>query len=281
MSDTPSERTYVLGNDPEELVRLDRQAALLDGPTRQLLRAAGIAPGMRVLDLGTGLGHVARAVGEFVGPAGSVVALDNVAAVLAAARQRTEEAGARNVKYVEGDVTAWQAEAPFDAIVGRLLLFHVADPIAVVRHHLQNLKPGGLFVAIDYDIGASRTEPPVPQAEEVIRWVLAAFRAAGAWPTIGARLGVILEDAGLTRITSFGVQAYLPSRGASGAGGAALLASVVRTLAPTIVQRGIATAQQLDLPNLQRRIEDATRAMDAVVLPPTLAGAWGYVPGPS
>ena len=274
MSDTPSERTYVLGNDPEELVRLDRQAALIDGPTRQLLRAAGIAPGMRVLDLGTGLGHVARAVGEFVGPAGSVVALDNVAAVVAAARQRTVEAGAGNVQYVEGDVTTWQAEAPFDAIVGRLLLFHVADPIAVVRHHLQNLKPGGLFVAIDYDIGASRTEPPVPLAEDVIRWVLAAFRAAGAWPTIGARLGVILEDAGLTRITSFGVQAYLPSRGA---GGAALLAGVVRTLAPTIVQRGIATSQELDLPNLQRRIEDATRAVDAVVLPPTLAGAWGYL----
>jgi hypothetical protein len=41
VSDTPLERTYVLGNEPEELVRLDRQAALLDGPTRQLPQAHG------------------------------------------------------------------------------------------------------------------------------------------------------------------------------------------------------------------------------------------------
>ena len=55
-----------------------------------------------------------------------------------------------------------------------------------------------------------------------------------------------------------------------------MLAGVVRTLAPTIVQRGIATSQELDLPNLQRRIEDAARAADAVILLPTRAGAWGY-----
>ena len=60
-----------------------------------------------------------------------------------------------------------------------------------------------------------------------------------------------------------------------------MLAAVVRTLAPTIVQRGIATPEELDLPNLQRRIDDATRAVDAVVVPPTVAGAWGYTPAPS
>jgi len=278
VSDTPSERTYVLGNDPEELVRLDRQAALIDRPTRQLLQAAGIAPGMNVLDLGTGLGHVARIVAEFVGQAGSVVALDNVAGVLDAARHRTEEGGAMNVTFSQGDVTTWRADTPFDAIVCRLLLFHVADPVAVVRHHLQNLKPGGLFVAIDYDIGASRTEPPIPAVDDVIGWVDAAFRAAGAWPRIGARLGVILEEVGLARVTSFGLQTYLPSRTPAGA---ALLAGVAHTLAPTIVQHGIATPEELDLPNLQQRVQDAVRAVDAVVLPPTVAGAWGYVPAPS
>ena len=219
----------MLGSDPEELVRLDRQAAAIDGPTRQLLRAAGIAPGMRVLDLGTGLGHVARITGEFVGPAGSVVALDNVGAVLAAARQRTDEAGTRNVRSVEGDVTRWQAEAPFDAIVGRLLLFHVADPIAVVRHHLQNLKPGRLFVAIDCGIGASRTEPPVPRT--------------GSSNPLGAggvsRRRRMADNRRAARCDSrgcrayphhlLGVQACCPSRGA---GGAAMLAGVVHARSP-------------------------------------------------
>ncbi len=268
-----TEQRYVLGSETEELERLDRQAASIERPTRQLLQTSGITPGMRALDLGTGLGHVARILGELVGPTGSVVGLDNAAGVLAAARQRTEAAGASHVTFTQGDVTTWRAESPFDVITGRLLLFHVADPVAVVRHHLQNLKPGGLFVAIDFDIGSCRTEPPVPFADEVIRWVREAFRAAGAWPHIGARLGIILEDAGLTRITSFGLQPYVPARSGNGA---ALLAAVTRTLAPTIVKHGIATEADVDLPTLQRRIEEAMRAADAVILLPTVSGAWGH-----
>ena len=269
-----SEQRYVLGSDAEELERLERQAASIERPTRQLLQAAGISPGARALDLGTGLGHVARILGELVGPGGSVVGLDNAPGVLEAARQRTEAAGVSHVTFTQGDVTTWRAESPFDVIAGRLLLFHTADPVAVVRHHLQNLKPGGVFVAIDFDIGACRTEPPVAFVDEVIRWVRAAFRAAGAWPHIGARLGLILEDAGLTRITSFGLQPYVPARSGNGA---ALLAAVTRTLGPAIIQHGIASEAELDLPNLQRRLEETTRAADAVVLLPTVSGAWGYV----
>ena len=62
-----SEGTYVLGNHPEELARLDRQAAAIDRPTRLLLQAARITPGTRVLDLGTGLGHVAQIAGSSSG----------------------------------------------------------------------------------------------------------------------------------------------------------------------------------------------------------------------
>ena len=67
---------YVLGNQAQELARLDAQAALLERPTRLLLRASGLEAGMRVLDLGTGLGHVAQLVAELVGHGGSVVGLD-------------------------------------------------------------------------------------------------------------------------------------------------------------------------------------------------------------
>ena len=58
---------YALGSSDEEIACLDAQSASIVAPTRLLLRAAGIGPGMRVLDLGTGLGHVARLVAELVG----------------------------------------------------------------------------------------------------------------------------------------------------------------------------------------------------------------------
>ena len=272
-SDAPAPRRYVLGHNPEELARLDHQAGAIERPTRILLQAAGLAPGMRVLDLGTGLGHVARIVAEMVGPNGEVVGIDRAADALDVARDRARQAGVANVSFLEGDATAWRADAPFDVIVERLVLFHAADPAEMVRHHAAtNLRVGGTFVAIDYDIGASRAEPPVPMIGEGLEWVQRAFRAAGAWPRIGARLGRILDAAGLTNVRTFGVQGYLAPHDPAGH---ILLASVVRSLSPAILQHGIATAEEMGLPTLQQRIADALREADAVLLPPTVAGAWG------
>src|SRR5262245_55132991 len=95
---------YVLGNAAPELARLDFQANLIDAPTRLLLREAGLRPGMRVLDLGTGLGHVARIVRSFVGETGSVVGIDQSAEALAVAQQRLSQEEQKNVSFVAGDV---------------------------------------------------------------------------------------------------------------------------------------------------------------------------------
>jgi hypothetical protein len=103
-------------------------------------------------------------------------------------------------------------------------------------------------------------------------WVKQAFSAAGASPMIGARLGPILMQAGLENVKTFGVQAYIPPRDPTGA---ALLAGVVRSLAGEITRRGIATAEEVDIDTLERRIADELERNDAVLLPPTVAGAWG------
>jgi hypothetical protein len=110
---------------------------------------------------------------------------------------------------------------------------------------------------------------------EAARWIHDAFRAAGAWPRIGARLGLILEDAGLVRVATFGVQPYLSPRQPQGA---ALLAGVVRSMAPAIVAHGIATADELQLDTLEQRLVDQVQQSAAVMLTPTVAGAWGYAP---
>jgi ubiquinone/menaquinone biosynthesis C-methylase UbiE len=272
---TGSKQQYVLGNAEQELARLDHQAGTIERPTRLFLQAAGLKAGMRVVDLGSGLGHVARLAGELVGPTGSVLGIDQSQDALAVARVRTERAGMSHVHFVQDDVTTWRSPEPVDAIVCRLLLFHVADPAAVVRHHLDNLRPGAMFLAIDFDLGGARFEPPVALLEETVGWVEKAFRAAGAWPRIGARLGVLLEEAGFSRVTTFGVQPYISFLDRNGP---AFLAGVVRSLAPAIIRHGIATAEQLQVATLEARITEAVRQAGAVILPPTVAGAWGYSP---
>ena len=159
--------------------------------------------------------------------------------------------------------------------LGRLLLFHVPDPIRVVRHHVANLRQGGRFVAIDSDIGSARCEPPVPLFTDAISWICDAFVAAGATPTIGARLGTILEDAALCDVATLGIQGYLPPRSPDGP---ALIAGVLHTLADAIVRQGIASREQMGLDTLQQRLADALTRDRAVLLPPTLAGAWGRKP---
>jgi hypothetical protein len=99
-----------------------------------------------------------------------------------------------------------------------------------------------------------------------------AFRAAGTSPTIGARLGPILEAAGLHDVATFGIQNYLPPGNPAGPG---MLAGVARSLVDAIVGHGIASAEQIGAAALEQRIGEALRREQAVLLPPTLVGAWG------
>src|SRR5437870_10647016 len=68
-----SPTSYVLGYTNSEHERLIRQAARIAPVTERLFREAGIGPGQRVLDLGSGVGDVAMLAARIVGPSGEVV----------------------------------------------------------------------------------------------------------------------------------------------------------------------------------------------------------------
>ena len=72
-----TQQRYVLGHAPEELRRLILQAGILRPITARLLHDAGIGPGMRVLDLGCGVGDVTMLLADMVGPSGSIVGIDH------------------------------------------------------------------------------------------------------------------------------------------------------------------------------------------------------------
>ena len=94
MSDAKSVH-YVLGHAPQELARLERQAAISSGPRMALLERCGIAPGQRVLDLGCGAGDVTLLVSDFVGPTGHVIGVDRASEAVASARGRAAAMGRR------------------------------------------------------------------------------------------------------------------------------------------------------------------------------------------
>ena len=87
----------MLGRSPGETRRLQLQSEFLSGPTNQLLRMAGIGPGMRILDVGCGLGDVTMMAARLAGASGSVIGADTDADMLAAAERRAADAGLGNV----------------------------------------------------------------------------------------------------------------------------------------------------------------------------------------
>jgi uncharacterized protein YhfF len=118
---------YLLGNTDAEHERLIRQAVRLAPVTEGFFREAGIGPGQRVLDLGSGVGDVAMLAARLVGPTGEVVGVERDARSIARAKSRALEAGLQNVRFMECDVTAISSDTSFDAAVGRYILQFLPD----------------------------------------------------------------------------------------------------------------------------------------------------------
>src|SRR5215472_724296 len=113
---------YVLGSTDAEHERLIRQASRLAPLTERVFRDAGIGPGQRVLDLGSGVGDVAFLAARIVGPAGEVIGVERDSCSISRARTRVMNAGLPNVTFVESDISQLPTGRLFDAVLGRFIL---------------------------------------------------------------------------------------------------------------------------------------------------------------
>jgi 2-polyprenyl-3-methyl-5-hydroxy-6-metoxy-1,4-benzoquinol methylase len=142
---THKQAHYVLGHTPVEQQRLIKQARFLAPATEHFLDDAGVGTGMRVLDIGCGMGDVSMLLARRVGPQGLVVSIDLDQASLDTARERATAAGLANTRFHRADVATFRDAEPFDAIVGRLVLEFLPDPIAIICRLSHLLRPDGVM----------------------------------------------------------------------------------------------------------------------------------------
>ena len=107
-----------------------------------LLRAAHIAPGMRVLDIAAGTGIAAEAALGIVGPAGHVTAADFSPAMVEKARERLARANNASVAVEDGQALSF-SDQTFDAVLCSLGLMFFPDPPRGVAEFHRVLRPGG------------------------------------------------------------------------------------------------------------------------------------------
>src|SRR5258708_33972807 len=92
-------RDYALGYTASEHERLIRQATRIAPYTERLFREAGIGPGQRVLDLGSGVGDVSMLLARIVGPSGEVVGIERDGYSIARANARVADHGLANISF--------------------------------------------------------------------------------------------------------------------------------------------------------------------------------------
>lgn len=266
--------TYALGRSEDEYQRLTEQAAFFRPLTERLFREAGISPGMRVLDVGSGAGDVAFLVSELVGSTGEVVGIDLDGKALQKARERASLLKLSNVTFVEGDVRETELSGEFDAVVGRLILLYFADPLNGLSTIVRRIKKGGIVAFHEMDMNQDFTVFSYPVESiwnDTARTVIQTFSGAGMHIRMGRLLMKTFLDAGLSFPS-------LIEEAVTGGGpdftGYSWMANTLRNIAPLTEKLGIATVAELELDSLIDRIRDDAVARQIMVSSPPMVGAY-------
>jgi SAM-dependent methyltransferase len=190
---------YVMGHTDRERRRLSVQAAVLNPLTDSFLRRAGISAGMNVLEFGCGVGEVSLIAARLVGPQGSVHALDIDAGALDVARDRIRSAGHDHVIFEQADIHARNPAQLYDAVIGRHILIHTPDALAILKKAVSLIHVGGVIAFQEYDL--SRTMggyPDLPMMTRIADTFTEFFTRAVPCANVGAQLPHLLHLAGLT-----------------------------------------------------------------------------------
>jgi|SRR5262245_16042192 len=257
---------YVLATGKAAANRLRILHSLYGPGARRVLLQAGIQSGMRVADLGCGVGTVTTLLAELVGPKGQVVGVDFSGAQLAQARELLPPSFS-NVTFVEASATGTGLPyETFDLVYCRFLLIHLTEPMEALREMRNLLKPDGILVCEDGDLTAAGSEPP--SALNVFAELFG--RLGPAWGvdyTLGHRLLQMVLDADFAEPEITYNQPVI-ARGEN----KRLLELSLAEARPSLVEAGLITSEELDqtLVEMQRIVEDET----VLAVMPRMSQVW-------
>lgn len=243
--------------------------------TTQLLTAAGIGGGLRVLDVGCGAGDVAFLLSGLVGEAGEVVGVDHDADALATARSRASAHQQPSPSFIQSGLLDLPAAlGNFDAIVGRRVLMYQPDAVAVVTALAKHLRAGGVMVFQEHDTTmAPASIEAFTLHKQAQGWIQQMIAREGADLHIGFNLHSILTKAGLNvECVRAECLVQTPCK-------AYALGYIVRACLPRIIALGVATEAQVGIETLQQRLDEERMQSESIYIGDVAFGAWARKPG--
>ena len=266
---------YLLGQTSAEHARLIRQATIFDPLTERLFRDAGIGPGQRVLDVGSGVGDVAILAARLVGPSGEVVGVEREPATVATARARVAEAGLANVRFLESDVREVVSSQRFDALVGRAILSYLPDAIAVFGSLAALVRPDGVFAFQDvWPASLLQMTAYLPLRAKCGSLVYRVFERSGAVMDIERVLYRAFQDVGLPA-PNMRIEVPVGDH----ANVVQWLPDLLLTVASRLDERQLADTGVGDLDTLRSRLEEERLSAKSFAATIGLVGAWARKPG--
>ena len=257
---------YALGSTDAEHARLVRQAGWLASHTGRLFRDAGIEPGHRVLDLGSGVGDVAAIAARLVGPAGTVVGVERDARSVARAHARMIEEGLRHVKFIQSDVGELSSEVPFDAAVGRYILMFLPDAVSALRSVARSVRPGGALAFQEPDWKSFLEEAArLPLWSGGARLLVETFQRCGTNTEMGPALPDVFQESGLP----------MPAiRTDRLIGSESWLSDCLHSLRPTMVELDLSLEPLGEFETLAERLSAEVSAFRTTTPVPSIVSAW-------
>ena len=266
---------YVFGHSDQELERLNAQARLIDPMTQRIFRSAGVATGMRVLDVGSGAGDVAFLAAQLVGETGEVIGVDRSPIAVETATSRAADRGLDNVSFRLGDPAETVFDNAFDAVIGRYVLMFQPDPAAMLRNLVVHARPGGTIVFHEVDWYGAFSLPAAPIYDQCRDWIIETLRASDVHVRMGLELPAAFEAAGLPS-PSLHLEALIGA-GEHAVDALQLVADITGTLNPTMERLGVATSAEIDYDTLAERMTAQARANSSVIVGRSEIGAWSHL----
>lgn len=239
--------------------------------TRRFLIEAGVQPGMRVLDVGSGVGDVAFLAASLVGSSGHVTGIDRSSTALGVARARADALSLANVRFDEADVADAPGGQTFDAVVGRYVLMYQPDVAAALRGLTRHLQPGGVVCFHEPSWASARSFPPVPSWDRCCAWVVSASTREIDFE-MGSKLHAAFVGAGLAPPT-LRSEAIIGA-GANGFEQVRFTTDVVVALLPHLETLGVVAPGEVDPDRLADAVAADVAASESVVVGRTEIGAW-------